>query len=89
MNENNEHWQKVYGYLFPNMEVRQYKHYYHGNGTLTIECPFCQKRFTGYAFSMGGHGKKCPRCGAIHFYKSSDFIALMEVPLLDYDSQSN
>jgi hypothetical protein len=32
----------------------------------SIDCPFCNFRFTAYVWSIAGGGKKCPNCGAMH-----------------------
>lgn len=32
----------------------------------SIDCPFCNTRFTAFVWSLAGGGKKCPNCGAKH-----------------------
>lgn len=43
-----------------------------GQSQVSIECPFCEKIFNAYVWSMAGRGKKCPNCSAIHHYRSGE-----------------
>jgi len=35
-----------------------------------IRCPYCGEEVWAYIWSMAGHGKKCPKCKAIHTWMS-------------------
>lgn len=41
-----------------------------GRSRILIECPFCGETFWAYVWSLAGCGKKCPRCGAKHFWST-------------------
>lgn len=39
-----------------------------GRTRILVRCPFCRVEEWAYIWSMAGKGKKCPGCGAKHFY---------------------
>jgi hypothetical protein len=40
-------------------------HREHGSSRILIKCPFCDRKFWAYNWSLGGSGKKC-KCGSLH-----------------------
>jgi len=56
----------------PNVEVQHYEILDEvsefGKSRILIECPYCKTEVWAYKWSLAGHGKKCPKCGAIHIW---------------------
>jgi len=42
----------------------------HGKSHYEVRCSNCSKEFNVYVWSLGGTGKKCPKCG--HYYGRFD-----------------
>ena len=56
-----------------NKECRRYEHRPgfsrpNGKSSVFISCPFCGWEVEAYLWSLAGVGKRCPGCGAMHYY---------------------